>query len=56
MNFDSKNNSHHIVLKYFRLIDEKDMHSLLNLFTDDCIIYEPFSRERPSYDNDSWLL
>jgi hypothetical protein len=48
----SENNSHHIVLKYFRFIDQKDMHSLLNLFTDDCIIYEPFSRWQSSYDND----
>lgn len=34
----------HIVLKYFRLIDEKDLPGLLNLFTEDCTIYEPFSR------------
>jgi hypothetical protein len=52
MDSDSINDSHHIVLKYFHLIDEKDMHSLLNLFTDDCIIYEPFSRGQSSYDND----
>ena len=34
----------HIVLNYLHLIDEKDMPGLLNLFTEDCIIYEPFSR------------
>lgn len=33
-----------IVLKYFRLIEEKDMHNLLNLFTGDPRIYEPFSK------------
>jgi hypothetical protein len=51
MGSHSRYESNHIVLKYFRLIDEKDMYSLLNVFTDDCVIYEPFSRERPSYDN-----
>lgn len=35
----------HIVLKYFRLIDEKDLPGILNLFTEDCTIYEPFSRD-----------
>ena len=33
-----------IVLKYFQLIEEKDMHNLLNLFTGDSRIYEPFSK------------
>ena len=30
-----------IVLKYFHLIDEKDMPGLLSLFTEDCRVYEP---------------
>jgi ketosteroid isomerase-like protein len=38
----------HIVLKYFQLIDEKDMPGLLNLFSEDCMIYEPISRGPPS--------
>lgn len=47
---DNRVNSHYekndqnIVLKYLHLIDEKDMSGLLNLFTEDCMIYEPFSR------------
>ena len=47
---DNSMNSHYkkddqlLVLNYFRLIDEKDMPSLLNLFTEECMIYEPFSR------------
>lgn len=47
---DNRVNSHYekddqnIVLKYLHLIDEKDMPGLLNLFTEDCMIYEPFSR------------
>jgi hypothetical protein len=41
-----------IVLRYFRLIEEKDMHKLLNLFTEDCRIYEPFSKGRVSSDNE----
>ena len=41
-----------IVLKYFRLIKEKDMHTLLNLFTEDCRIYEPFSKSHMSNEND----
>jgi SnoaL-like domain len=45
MNFHNEKDDQHIVLKYFRLIDEKDMPSLLNLFTEDCTIYEPFSRD-----------
>jgi hypothetical protein len=46
-----ENNNHHLVLKYFSLIERKDMKRLLNLFTEDGIIYEPFSRERSSYSN-----
>ncbi len=47
---DNHINSHyekddqHIVLNYFHLIDEKDMPGLLNLFTEDRMIYEPFSK------------
>jgi ketosteroid isomerase-like protein len=48
MNFHNEKDDQLIVLKYFRLIDEKDMPSLLNLFTEDCTIYEPFSRDFPS--------
>jgi SnoaL-like domain len=42
---NEKEDDQQIVMKYFRLIDEKDMSSLLNLFTEDCTIYEPFSRD-----------
>lgn len=49
MESNSGNINHHIILEYFRLIDRKDTHGLLNLFTDDCIIYEPFSKEPSSY-------
>jgi hypothetical protein len=41
-----------IVLRYFRLIEEKDMHKLLSLFTEDCRIYEPFSKGHVSSDNE----
>ena len=43
MNSHNEKDDQHIVLKYFRLIEEKDMPGLLNLFTEDCTIYEPFS-------------
>jgi hypothetical protein len=33
-----------IVQEYFRLINAKDMYRLLDLFTDDAVIYEPFSK------------
>ena len=33
-----------IVHEYFRLIKAKDMYRLLDLFTYDAVIYEPFSR------------
>ncbi len=32
-----------VVKAYFALITEKDVHSLLELFDDDAVIYEPFS-------------
>ena len=47
---NEKEDDQHIVMKYFRLIDEKDMPSLLNLFSEDCTIYEPFSRDFLSYE------
>ena len=56
-----KNECRQVVLDYFRLIKEKDifrlikekdMHGLLNTFTDDCIIYEPFSKGCTLYNND----
>lgn len=40
-----------VVSDYFRLIKEKDIHGLLNMFTDDCIIYEPFSKGSTLYNN-----
>lgn len=55
----SENDHRDIVLEYFRLIDEKDMDNLLSLFTDDCTIYEPFSKWDPSnhgYGMDKTLL
>jgi hypothetical protein len=52
LNPHSKEDNHQIVSNYFSLIDKKDMRGLLNLFTDDCVIYEPFSRDSPSYNND----
>ena len=33
-----------IVHEYFRLIKTKDMYRLLDLFADDAVIYEPFSK------------
>jgi len=33
-----------IVHEYFRLIKAQDMYGLLDLFTDDAVIYEPFSK------------
>jgi hypothetical protein len=33
-----------IVHEYFRLIKAKDMYGLLDLFTDDAVIYEPLSK------------
>jgi ketosteroid isomerase-like protein len=33
-----------ILHEYFRLIKTKDMYGLLDLFTDDAVIYEPFSK------------
>jgi hypothetical protein len=44
LNSNLQDDRRQVVLDYFRLIKEKDMPGLLNIFTDDCIIYEPFSR------------
>lgn len=52
MNSNFKNECRQVVLDYFRLIKEKDMHGLLNTFTDDCIIYEPFSKGCILYNDD----
>ena len=37
------------VSAYFHLIDEKDMQGLLNMFTDDCVICEPFGKGPQSH-------
>ena len=37
------------VSAYFHLINEKDMQGLLNMFTDDCVIYEPFGKGPQSH-------
>lgn len=34
-----------MVYDYFRLIDEQDLDGVLSPFSDDAIVYEPFSRE-----------
>lgn len=39
-----------IVFEYFRRIRDKDVSGLLDLFTDDAVIYEPFSK--PEYVQD----
>lgn len=51
MNPNFEKDDQDIIEKYFRLIDEKDMPSLLDLFTEDCRIYEPFSRDPLFNDN-----
>jgi ketosteroid isomerase-like protein len=33
-----------LVREYFRLIKAKDMYGLPDLFTEDAVIYEPFSK------------
>ena len=38
------NNDEHIVFEYFKLIKNKDIEQLMDLFADDAIIYEPFSK------------
>jgi hypothetical protein len=51
-NNNTNDDYHHIVSDYFRLIKEKDMDGLLNLFADDCVIYEPFSKVSSLYNSD----
>lgn len=34
-----------MVNEYFRLISKKDVHGLLDLFVEDSVVYEPFSKE-----------
>ncbi|MEO9320523.1 MAG: nuclear transport factor 2 family protein [Nitrososphaera sp.] len=36
--------SEELVYEYFRLITKKDVQGLVNLFVNDCTIYEPFSK------------
>lgn len=38
------NDDKSLVFDYFRLIKEKDIDGLLDLFTDDAVLYEPFSK------------
>ena len=44
MNSNYDDNNRRIVSDYFHLINEKDMQGLLNLFADDCVIYEPLGK------------
>lgn len=44
MNSHYNDNNRRIVSDYFHLINEKDMQGLLNLFADDCVIYEPLGK------------
>lgn len=34
------------MLNYFRKVKDGDLHGLLNLFSDDSIVYEPFSKSK----------
>ena len=43
-NFHIEIDDQDIILKYFRLIDEKNMPGLLSLFTEDCTVYEPLGK------------
>jgi hypothetical protein len=47
-NFHIEIDDQDIVLKYFHLIDKKDMPGLLSLFTEDCRVYEPLGRSLQS--------
>jgi ketosteroid isomerase-like protein len=42
-NRSSSVGNNRIVYEYFRLIRKKDVNTLLSLFADDAIVYEPFS-------------
>jgi hypothetical protein len=44
LNSNYDDNNRRIVSDYFHLINEKDMQGLLNLFADDCVIYEPLGK------------
>jgi ketosteroid isomerase-like protein len=33
-----------LVFRYFKLLSNKDMENLLNLFAEDAVVYEPFSK------------
>jgi hypothetical protein len=37
--------SEDIVLEYFRLIENRDIKNVLDLFDNDAVVYEPFSKE-----------
>ena len=39
-------NNEQMVHQYFQLIGQKDVSGLLELFSDDAVVYEPFSNER----------
>jgi hypothetical protein len=51
MNSHYNDDNRRIVSDYFFLINEKDMQGLLNLFADDCVIYEPFGKGTLSHNN-----
>lgn len=51
MNSDYNDNNRRIVSDYFHLINEKDMQGLLNLFADDCVIYEPLGKGNLLHNN-----
>ncbi|HEY7572152.1 MAG TPA: hypothetical protein VH796_12370 [Nitrososphaeraceae archaeon] len=44
-----------IVFEYFRRIRDKDVSGLLDLFTDDAVIYEPFSKAEDIQDKTTGL-
>lgn len=44
MNSNYDDNNRRIVSDYFHFINEKDMQGLLNLFAEDCVIYEPLGK------------
>jgi ketosteroid isomerase-like protein len=44
-----------IVFEYFRRIRNKDISGLLDLFTDDAVIYEPFSKSEDIQDKTTGL-
>lgn len=51
LNHNLKGFCRQVVLNYFHSIIEKDMHTLLDMLTDDCVIYEPFSKGNILYNN-----